>query len=244
MNRNKSPKIKATKSTPHPVQPNQPALRSKRGRPPLSQSTRNTPLTTDDGKKNDINRSDMKDDDFRAKTFLIFVDDPMSLTPFHVLQGCHILNIETKTYISNRYLNDSRRRRKYDIAFTKVFTFPCRVFAKSESKVDLVKLHKISAKLNEQYKMLMSCKVDVETAYEQLLSKNPRKVKDGIEYETGIVQDPIARENAPPDTQTSFSEADDDADDNINNYPAADSKKLSIYLSIYIYIDIYTYTFS
>ena len=140
-------------------------------------------------------------------SYIVFVDDPKSQTPFNVLLGSKITDIEKRIYYSRNYLNNERRKRQNDIAFTDQFEQPCRVFAKSPVG-NLVRLHKICDNLNRQWKTLTKCKVPVETAYAQLIDQNPRKIKNGIEYETGKVIDESTQENRPPDTSTSYSDVD------------------------------------
>ncbi len=144
------------------------------------------------------------DRDFKYKCFIVFVDDPKLQRPFNVLQGSKIQCLETKKYVNTRYLNDDRRRRRFDVAFSDVFAFPCRVFAKSENNVKPVKLHKVCQELNNQFQVLLSCNVDVETAYEKLMASRPRKVKDGIIYETGEA-DADCPKSPLPDTMSSYS---------------------------------------
>ncbi len=121
-------------------------------------------------------------------SYIVFVDDPKLKQPFTVLQGSNIQCLDSKKYINDHFLSDNRRRRRFDLAFTNLFTFPCRVFAKSENSNNTVKLHKIVVDLNRQFSVLLSCGVDVDTAYEKMLLANPRKVKDGIIYETGELE--------------------------------------------------------
>ena len=138
----------------------------------------------------------------------MFVSDPKLKAPFTVLNGTNIRCLESKKYINSHYLNNKRRLKKYDLAFTNLFTYPCRIFAKSEKTVTPLKLHKVADGLNEKFAMLLACKVDVETAYQQLVESSPKKVKDGIAYETGELEQP---DTAPlQDTPSSYSEASDD----------------------------------
>ncbi len=149
-------------------------------------------------------QTDEKADNYVYKTFIVFVDDPKLKTPFTVLQGSNIRCMEKRKYINNHYLNDDRRLRRYDVAFTNLFTFPCRVFAKAENSIKPVAIHQHCNNLNEQFNVLMACKVDTETAYTRLMEANARKIKDGIEYETGELLKPD--EDLLPDTASSFSE--------------------------------------
>ncbi len=153
---------------------------------------------------------------YKYNAFIAFVDDPKLKTPFTVLQSSNILCMESKRYVNDRYLNNKRRKRCYDMAFTNLFTFPCRIFAKALNTVKPVALHNKCMDLNNQFKVLMACKVDVETAYDRLLEANPRKITDGIIYETGAVDEdgPSAAKRAlmAADTLSSYSEMEDTQD--------------------------------
>ncbi len=138
--------------------------------------------------------------------YIVFVDDPKLKSPFTILQGSKIQSMEKKDYINDHYLNDSRRRRQYDVALSTAYAFPCRIFAKAENKTKAIVLHKVCDTLNDKFKVLMACKVTVETAYQRLMESNPRKVKDGVHYETGEVEDNTL--SGPlPDTASSYSSA-------------------------------------
>ena len=164
------------------------------------------------GPEEDGGNADQETAHYVYKCFVVFVDDPKLKSPFTVLKGSDIRRIEEKTYVNNRFLNDKRRRHRYDIAFTNRFTYPCRVFAKAENSISPVKLHLICDGLNQQFKVLMACKVSVETAYTRLLEANPRKIKDGVTYETGEA-DPASQLPPLPDTASSFSEGNEPVDD-------------------------------
>ncbi len=154
--------------------------------------------------------------------FIVFVDDPKLKSPFTILRGTEIQCLEKKAYVNDRFLNNDRRRRQYDVAFTNLYTFPCRIFAKAENTTKPIVLHRVCDNLNEKFKVLMACKVPVETAYERMMQSNPRKVKNGIEYETGSAED---TSGMLPDTASSYSEksspakhiSDDDANDSKSN---------------------------
>ncbi len=147
----------------------------------------------------------LDDPHYQYKAFIVFVNDPKLKTPFSVLQSSNIQCLQKKKYVNDRYLNDNRRKRQYDVAFTNLFTFPCRVFAKALNTVTPIVLHNKVNELNGQFKVLMACKVDVETAYARLLESNPRKVTDGLLYETGDGDENTLRR---PDTEQSFSDVD------------------------------------
>ncbi len=146
--------------------------------------------------------------------YLVFVDDPKSRAPFAVLQASQITNYKAKIDLENSYLNNSRRKRQYDIAFTNVFkNHTCRIFAKCEPFIKLPVLHEIVQGLNDSYNALMTCKVPVETAYETLIDSNARKVKAGVDYDTGKVINKRARFGRPPDTASSYTEKSDEEDE-------------------------------
>ncbi len=146
------------------------------------------------------------DTHYEYKAFIVFVNDPKLKTPFAVLQSSNIRCMESKKYVNDRFLNDDRRKRTYDLAFTNLFTFPCRVFAKALNTVTPVILHNKCLDLNAQFKVLMACNVDVETAYARLLEANPRKLTDdGLLYETGGNDD---NKLLRPDTEPSYSDVD------------------------------------
>ena len=165
---------------------------------------------------------DSRDSSKKYSTYLAFVDDPKSRSPFTVLHASKILNYKEKSTIDHNYLSNSRRKRKYDIAFTSIFKFTCRIFAKCESFVKITDLHEIIRGLNDSYNALLTCKVDVESAYETLIDNNARKVKVGVEYDTGRVLNKRARLGKPPDTASSLSEksnhSDDPEDDKNSNH--------------------------
>ena len=148
------------------------------------------------------------DDHYKYKAYIAFVDDPKLKTPFTVLQSSNIRCLERKRYVNNTYLNDNRRKRRFDVAFTNIFTVPCRIFAKAVNDVRLVVLHNKCQELNQQFKVLMACKVDVETAYQRLLEANPRKVTDGLQYETGESNDDNeqAKRQLLSDTPSSYTD--------------------------------------
>ena len=145
--------------------------------------------------------------DERYTNYLVFVEDPRLKTPFQVLPGNNIVNVKSKLDIDSSYLNKSRRKRAFDVAFSTLFTYPSRIFAKCESSLSLVALHEIVSHLNEKFNMLIMCKVPLEDAYATLMDSYSNKVQEGIEYETGKVTDASARQKHPPDTDSSFSEA-------------------------------------
>ncbi len=164
---------------------------------------------------------------YSYKSFIVFVDDPKLKSPFKILHGTHIRCLETKAFVNNRYLSNKRRKRSYDIAYSTLYTFPCRIFAKAERENSPLKLNKICERLNEQFKVLMACKVDVETAYERLLEANPRKVKNGVQFETGLVED--SNMSKPlPDTASSYTEADESksANEDSNTSDCDDNKSI------------------
>ncbi len=157
------------------------------------------------------------DDRYRYKSYVVFVNDPKLKTPFTVLQSSNILCLESKEFINNSYLNDNRRRRQYDLAFTNLFAFPCRVFAKAANSVTPVTLHQLCDKLNQQFALLIACNVDVETAYTRLMQSNPRKVTDGVTYETGDLPEGDPASQMPlHDTASSYTDGANtqDVDDN------------------------------
>ena len=148
--------------------------------------------------------------------YLAFLEDPKSATPFTVLPGNKIRDLQAKDQIDTSFLNNSRRKRQYDLAFTRLFDYPCRIFAKCESRVPLTILHDIISSLNCQFNLLLKCKVPVEEAYQQMMMDNNRKVVDGINYETGeATGHPL-----PIETASSYSEKS-------NNEDTADSNDRS-----------------
>ena len=141
--------------------------------------------------------------EFVYSNYLVFLEDPKSIAPFKVLPGNKIQNLKTKNQIDASFLNNSRRKRQYDIAFTTLFEFPTRIFAKCQSTVPITMLHDITSALNNQFSLLIKCKVPLEDAYEQMMKDNNRKVVAGINYETGEAKKPT---KAPPDTASSYSD--------------------------------------
>ncbi len=139
--------------------------------------------------------------------YLVFVDDPNSRSPFATLEAKDILDLKRKDEIDKSFLNNSRRKRKYDFAFTTVFKFPCRIFAKVQPGFSSFKLRKIVTDLNSQYRNMIACQVDVEKAYWTLLESNARKVKTGIDYDTGKVVNKRAVSKVP-DTTSSYTDTD------------------------------------
>ncbi len=166
------------------------------------------------------------------KSYIVFVNDPKLQRPFTVLQSCNIQCLELKSEVNNHFLNNRRRKRRYDVAFTNLFTFPCRVFAKAENSVTAVKLHKICGELNKQFHVLMACKVSVDTAYDRLLDANPRKVKDGVIYETGQLESHVDESQLLPDTASSYSNMGDSQrlyeDNNGGNVSKSDDDNNSV----------------
>ncbi len=140
--------------------------------------------------------------------YLVFVDDPNSRKPFRVLPANKISNIKLKEEIESAYLNNSRRKRTYDIAFTTLYQFTCRIFAKCEAHVKTTQLNQIIEALNQSYIALIDCNVSVEKAYETLVDQNARKVKNGVNYDTGKVNK-RAKLLKFPDTASSYSEKSD-----------------------------------
>ena len=144
-------------------------------------------------------------------SYLAFVDDLKSRAPFTVLPASKITNYKDKEDLDNSYLNKARRKRQYDIAFTTIFkNHSCRIFAKCEQYVKLPVLYEIVQSLNVSYNALMTCKVDVEQAYETLIDSHAKKVKAGVDYDTGKVVNKRARIGQPPDTASSYTEQSDD----------------------------------
>ena len=140
----------------------------------------------------------------KPRYYILFVEDPTKRTPFSVVPASKIDEV-TEEVIGSQYLNSIRRKRSYPRAVCPLFNFGCRVFAKAESKVTVVRLNKLVTTLNEKYKLLL-VHVPVEKAYSSLLEECPNKVKDGIEYMTAAVTNKRARKNAPPDTASSYTE--------------------------------------
>ena len=60
----------------------------------------------------------------------------------------------------------------------------------------------------------------MEQAYETLLNTNDRKVRAGVEYETGKVVNKRARLGQLPDTASSYSEMSDHGNENVNARPS------------------------
>ncbi len=168
---------------------------------------------------------------YKYHRFIVFVDDPKLKTPFSVLHHSNIRCLETKESVNNKYLNNNRRLRRFDLAFTTTFSFPCRVFAKCENFVTAVYLHKTVDNLNAQFGVLMACKVDVETAYLRLLEANPRKVKGGIHYETGEI---TGETQLLPDTASSFSEVEESQEMVDGNESIDESNKVRSPILIYL----------
>ncbi len=141
------------------------------------------------------------------KYYILFVEDPTTRTPFAVVPASKITN-DTESRLSTQFLNNNRRKRSYPIAVCPLFKFPCRIFAKSEPKVTVLRLNKVVTSLNEKFKLL-AAHVAVEQAYSSLLDDCPNKVKDGIEYMTGAVTNKRARKTAAADTTSSYTDADE-----------------------------------
>ncbi len=137
--------------------------------------------------------------------YLVFVDDPHARCPFATLDAKKIVDIKRKEDLDKSFLNNARRKRPYDIAFTSVYKFSCRVFAKVEPSYSTLKLNKIVSDLNTQYRNLLACNVDVEKAYATLLESKARKVKAGICYDTGRVTNKRTA-NKYPDTPSSYTD--------------------------------------
>ncbi len=142
----------------------------------------------------------------KYSNYLVFVEDPRLKTPFSVLPGNNITGMTSKLDIDSTYLNKSRRKRAFDIALSPMFAYPSRVFAKCEASVSLVTLHGIVSHLNDEFKMLITCKVPLEEAYATLMDNYSHKVQEGIQYETGEVTDAAARLKHPPDTDSSYTD--------------------------------------
>ncbi len=158
----------------------------------------------------------------RYTNYIAFVEDPRLKAPFNVLPGNNIKNIQSKEAIDNSYLNKARRKRAYDVAFTPLYTFPCRIFAKCEASRSLVSLHAVVSHLNDEFAMLVKCKIPLEEAYSTLMDNYSNKVQEGIVYETGELTDPAARQKYPPDT------AEESAGDHRNDFErSTESDRLS-----------------
>ena len=149
--------------------------------------------------------------------YVTFVEDPATRTPFAVVPASKIME-EAEAAIGQQYLSQKRRKRSYPTAICPLFKFPCRIFAKAEARVTVLRLNKLVTTLNEKFKLLV-LHVDVEKAYSSLLEECPNKVKEGIEYMTGAVTNKRARKAAPADTATSHTDtagydgSSDDGDD-------------------------------
>ena len=143
----------------------------------------------------------------KARYYITFIEDPGTRTPFAVVPASKIAD-EAEAAIAGQYLNTNRRKRSYPVAVCPLFKFPCRIFAKAESNVTVVRLNKLVTTLNEKHKLL-STHVDLETSYASLLADCPNKVKEGIEFFTGAVTNKRARKSAPPDTTSSYTDTDD-----------------------------------
>ncbi len=175
---------------------------AKTTRSPLSESLGNTSRALKKGqvkKSTDKNSSKASKtttskDDFKCYIYIMFVDDPNSTSPFNVLHGRHITKMETRPCLLHNHDIG-----QYNIAFTTVYTHPCRIFAKAQPNSSFVKLHNICSSLNTQLNLLLKCKVDLETAFSQLLAENPNHQKDGIDYTTGEVSNLQNDENMAPD---------------------------------------------
>ena len=150
--------------------------------------------------------------DTEYSNYLAFVDDPKSRSPFAVLPASRINCVKQKHELDATFLNDNRRKRKYDLAFTDLFKHTCRIFAKCESTVPLVRLHEIVQNLNSKFNLLMNFQIDPEDALTKLIAENARKVQDGIRYDTGDITNKRARLAKPPDTTSSYT--DDSANEN------------------------------
>ena len=149
----------------------------------------------------------------KYKNYLCFVDEPNPTAPFHILPANKILDVKSREDLEGNFLNDSRRKRKYDVAFTSLFKFTCRVFAKCESTVTQKILQSIIESLNTSFDALMKCKVPVEEAYSTLVNTNARKVKSGVHYDSGLITSKRAR--LLPDTASSYSELSDSERQNL-----------------------------
>ncbi len=173
---------------------------------------------------NEVNQSTRHEDLGGKKytNYLAFVDDPKSRTPFTVLPASKIQNYKDKSEIDNSYLNKSRRKRQYDLAFTTIFKHTCRIFAKCEDFVKVTVLHEIVQSLNSSYYALMVCKVPVEQAYETLMESKAKEVKAGVDYDTGKVINKRARVGQPPDTASSYSEMEEPREAGENHVEAPD----------------------
>ncbi len=142
----------------------------------------------------------------KVRYYITFVEDPLTRTPFAVVPASKIEEV-AEAALSAQYLNTNRRKRSYPVAVCPLFKFPCRIFAKAEAKVTILRLNKLVTTLNEKYKLL-ACHVDVETSYASLQKDCPNKVKDGIEYMSGTVTNKRARKGAPADTTSSYTDTD------------------------------------
>ena len=139
----------------------------------------------------------------KPKYYVVFVEDPNTRTPFHVVPASKITH-ETEKELSSHYLNNNRRKRSYITAFSPVFNYPCRVFSKAEPNQTVVKLNKLVALLNEKFKLLIQNNIDTDQAYDSLLEECPNKVRDGVDYMMGTVTNKRARRYAPPETASSY----------------------------------------
>ena len=67
----------------------------------------------------------------KYSNYLVFVEDPRLKTPFKVLPGNQISNVKRKCDLDNNtHLDKARRKRAFDLAFSPLFTYPSRIFAK------------------------------------------------------------------------------------------------------------------
>ena len=110
--------------------------------------------------------------------------------------------------IDKMYLNNSRRRARYDVAVAYNYKFPFRVFAKVESTYAITDLHELVQLLNEKFQALKTCGVPVDKAYDNLLQTHSKKVCSGIDYETGLVKNKRLMTSREKDTTTSNTEGD------------------------------------
>ncbi len=115
----------------------------------------------------------------KYSNYLVFAEDPRLKNPFKVLPGTQISNIES---CDNTHLDKARRKRAFDLAFSPLLTYPCRIFATCELSVNLVTLHEVVGHLNDEFKMLLTCKVPMEDAYTTLLDNYSHKGQEGITY--------------------------------------------------------------
>ena len=177
---------------------------------------------TDNDTSDDADAVSLREVAFKYSRLVAFLEDPKSHSPFHVLAMSQIRRISSAHAIDKMFLNSARRKRRHDMAIAHNYKYPFRVFAKVEPSYPTTDLHELVQVLNDKFQALKTCGVAVEMAYDNLLKTHSKKVRAGIDYETGAIKNRRLVAQKGKETTTSNTEGEDDQEhDEVRNCMSA-----------------------